>query len=159
MRRKRTKNNVNVEFGFLSVVIISWCRVFLMSRSRFRSGDRIGRVKFSEGRGVCEVRTYPSTIQYDYSKYVTSSVSLIDSSLSTQISSTLDVNMGVYGLGKILQRISLECVISYNSGSKLCVNEVIPYLDKLFKEIFLPKTSYFMYDTSIGGENVLPPSV
>ncbi|GMH71816.1 hypothetical protein TrST_g6827 [Triparma strigata] len=112
---------------------------------------RIGRVKFSEGRGVCEVRTYPSTIQYDYSKYVTSSVSLIDSSLSTQISSTLDVNMGVYGLGKILQRISLECVISYNSGSKLCVNEVIPYLDKLFKEIFLPKTSYFMYDTSIGG--------
>ena len=127
--------------------------------SRFRSGDRIGRVKFSEGRGVCEVRTYPSTIQYDYSKYVTSSVSLIDSSLSTQISSTLDVNMGVYGLGKILQRISLECVISYNSGSKLCVNEVIPYLDKLFKEIFLPKTSYFMYDTSIGGENVKPPSV
>ena len=64
--------------------------------------------------------------------------------------------MGVYGLGKIVQRISLECVISYNSGSKLCVNEVIPYLDKLFKEIFLPKTSYFMYDTSIGGEKRSP---
>ncbi|GMH51723.1 hypothetical protein TrLO_g978 [Triparma laevis f. longispina] len=105
----------------------------------------------TSSRGLCEIRKYPNTINYNPDIYKTGSTCLIDASLEKQIGQKIDPKIGVYSLGKILLRLSLECVISHNSGSKMCENEVIPYIDGVLRDLFLSKKSYFMYDTTLGG--------